>query len=68
MNTYFHGQSVSSIGSDVTSERNQESLNGDSVWSAKPATNGHHSVSLSAGHHNGYLKGEIYECKFLVMH
>lgn len=57
MNTFFHGQSVSSIGSDATCERNQETVDGESPWSADPSTNGH-SLSLTVDHHNGYLKGK----------
>lgn len=66
MNTYFHGQSVSSVGSDAASERNQEAVNGESLWSAESAINGH-SLSLSAGHHSGYLKGETNHRACLMM-
>lgn len=57
MDTCFHDQSASSLGSDAANERNQAAMNGESLWSAEPAINGH-SLSLSTGCHNGYLKGE----------
>lgn len=57
LSTCFHGQGASSLGSDAATERNQEAMNGESLWSAEPAINGHF-LSLSADHHNGYLKGE----------
>uniref|UniRef100_A0A0P4WLI4 Ankyrin repeat, SAM and basic leucine zipper domain-containing protein 1 n=1 Tax=Scylla olivacea TaxID=85551 RepID=A0A0P4WLI4_SCYOL len=47
-------QSMTSVCSDAASERSQERGNGETLWSAEPAVNGH-SLSPSA-HHNGYLK------------
>ncbi|XP_050701660.1 ankyrin repeat, SAM and basic leucine zipper domain-containing protein 1-like isoform X1 [Eriocheir sinensis] len=56
---FFNGapfmQSVSSMGSDAANERNQEAVDGESLWSSEPTVNGH-SLSLPADHHNGYLK------------
>lgn len=62
MNTYFYCQSVSSIESDAASERNQEAVNGEAMWSAEPALSGH-TLSLPAGHHNEYLKGKTSQMK-----
>lgn len=45
------------MGSDAAGERNQEAVDGESLWSSEPTVNGH-SLSLPADHHNGYLKGE----------